>query len=148
MTNARSDAQTGGQPKGEALAQGPGARAWLAPLAAVGVGLIAVAITPEAATHWSLLALAVAVVPMLPTTVLLSMLRGRRPAFELWQLSLTASMVRSLASVAGAGAVLMLTDAPVNPFVWVFLIVAGVALAAEKLIILSTSRVAVCSANA
>ncbi len=143
-----TDARTGDQPSGEALAQGPGAKAWLAVLATVGVGLIVVSLVPEAMSRWALLGLAAAVVPMLPTTLILSRLRGRRPAFELWQYALTASLVRMLASVAGAGVLLLLTDAPFDPFVWVFLIVAGVALASEKLIILSTSRVAVCPANA
>ena len=147
MSIAAAEPMTDAQGQGKALAQGPGVQAWLAPLAAVGIGLIAVALTPEATMRWSLLALAVTVVPMLPTTAVLSMVKGRRPVFELWQYALTASMVRTLASVAGAGAVLMLTDAPVNPFVWVFLLVAGVALAAEKLVILTTSHVAVCPPN-
>ncbi len=123
------------------MATGPGIMAWLAVLAAVGVGLLAVALTPDAKTQWSLLAVAVAVVPMIPTTMLLSLQRGPKPVFDLWQVAITASMVRSLTSVSAAGAVLWLTEAPMNPFIWVFLLVAGVALVSEKLIVLGTSHV-------
>lgn len=139
LTNQTSDSQPSPDSL-EARAFGPGMLIWLAPLASVGVGLLAVTLTPADQVRWSLLGLAAAALPMLPTCVALCLIRGSRPAFVIWQTAVAASLLRLMTSAMAAGAVLWLADAPVKPFVWVFLLVAGVGLAAEKLIVLGTAR--------
>jgi hypothetical protein len=139
LTNPTSDSKPSPDSL-EARAFGPGMLIWLAPLASVGVGLLAVTLTPADMVRWSLLGLAAAALPMLPTCVALSMIRGSRPAFVIWQTAVAASLLRVLTSAVAVGAVLLLADAPIKPFVWVFLLVAGVGLAAEKLIVLGTAR--------
>lgn len=127
----------------QTLAYGPGALAWLAPLAAIGVGLLVVTLSSPEDTRWALMGLAAAAIPMLPTSMMLSLIRGPRRAFDLWQAAVAASLMRILVSIGAAAAVLLMTDTPVLPFAWVFLLVAGVGLVSEKLIVLATSRVAV-----
>lgn len=130
-------------PAHEAQAYGPGLYAWLAPLAAVGVGLLAVTLSPPEYVRWALIGLAAAALPMLPTSMVLSLIRGPRPVFFIWQTAVAASLMRMLASAIAAGVVVFMTDAPLLPFAIVFLLVAGVGLASEKLIVLGTARVAV-----
>lgn len=127
----------------EALGQGPGAFAWLAPVLTLAAGLFALAFTSAADLQWVLIAAALVLVPMLPTTAVLSLLRRPRPAFELYQFALAASMTRSFTSLGGLAAVVLMTDAPTQPLVWVFLLLAGVALVSEKLIVVRAARIAV-----